>query len=433
MNILQLIEKKKLGGAFSQEEIGQIVSSYSGGSLPDYQMAALLMAIYFKGMTEKETLDLTQAMVQSGDSLDLSDIKGVRVDKHSTGGVGDTTSLILGPILAACGLVVAKMSGRGLGHTGGTLDKLDAIPGFSSDLSEEAFMDQANAIGLVIGGQSASLTPADKKMYALRDATGTVNSMPLIASSIMSKKIAIKNDILVLDVKAGEGAFMENKEAAEELAQLLVKIGQGAGRKVAALVTSMDQPLGQAIGNSLEVIEAIECLKGRGPKDLYDLVLALAQKALVLAGEEDPDQAKKRVEEALEKGLALDKFRDMVIYQGGDPACIGDYALLPSCAYSLEVKAPRSAFIKRLPALEIGEIARDLGAGRLSLEDELDLGAGLVLEKKQGDFVEKGQGLCRLYANDEDKLQLAQARFLEVLEFSDEAPKNQDLILSIVE
>ncbi len=428
MNVLDLIEKKKRGQHLDADEIQSLIKAYTEDEVKDYQMAAFLMAVYFQGMDSKETAALTKAMVESGDQIDLSSIKGVKVDKHSTGGVGDTTTLVLGPILAACGLSVAKMSGRGLGHTGGTLDKLESIPNLNVSLSIEDFIEATNKIGLAIAGQTANITPADKKLYALRDVTGTVDAIPLIASSIMSKKIAVDSDALVLDVKVGEGAFMSNLEEARKLAKVMVKLGHDFGRDTVAILTAMDQPLGKAIGNSLEVKEAIDTLKGEGPEDLTELSIRLATRLLELAKGIDAEEAKRQVLDVIHNGHALEKFKEFVANQGGDVSAINDTSKLPQAKLSLDVVSKSAGHLTQLPAREVGEIARDLGAGRLSLDDTLDLGAGVLLNKKLGDSVQEGEVLATLFGHDQGALEAGRDEFMKIIEISDHKLKVSPLI-----
>ncbi|SNX53188.1 pyrimidine-nucleoside phosphorylase [Thermoanaerobacterium sp. RBIITD] len=408
MRMYDLIMKKRNGGTLSKDEIDFIISSYTKDYLPDYQMSALLMAIYFKGMNPEETSNLTMAMAHSGDILDLSGISGIKVDKHSTGGVADTTTLVLAPLVAACGAPVAKMSGRGLGHTGGTIDKLESIPGMRIELSEREFIDNVNKHGIAIIGQTGNLTPADKKLYALRDVTATVDSIPLIASSIMSKKIASGADGIVLDVKLGRGAFMKDLESAKKLAKLMVDIGNSVGRKTVAHVTNMDEPLGLAIGNSLEVIEAIEVLKGHGSKDLLDVCMVLGSDMLTISGvAKDSDEAKRMLNDALTSGKALMKFREFLSSQGGDDRIVDDFSLLPQAKYVEAWTAGEDIYIKDLLALDLGLIAMKLGAGREKKEDTIDLSVGIMLGGKVGDIVKKGDPIATVYANDKEKLKWA--------------------------
>lgn len=403
MRMVDLIVKKQHGGELTKEEIRFIIEGYTRGTIPDYQMSAFAMAVYFQDMTNRERMELTMAMAESGDQIDLSAIAGIKVDKHSTGGVGDTTTLILGPLVAAAGVPVAKMSGRGLGHTGGTIDKLEAIPGFHVEISQEDFIDLVNRNKVAVVGQSGNLCPADKKLYALRDVTGTVDSLPLIASSIMSKKIAAGADAIVLDVKVGAGAFMKTEEDAWELAQAMVKIGNLAGRQTMAIISDMSQPLGKAVGNSLEVIEAIETLKGNGPEDLTELCLELGAQMVYLGKEAGSlEEARRILEEKLANGEALAKFKTFVEAQGGNPNVTDDYNLLPQAAYTHEVKAEQAGYVTEIIADHIGVAAMILGAGRATKESEIDLAAGLVVEKKVGDRVEAGETLAVLHASKED-------------------------------
>lgn len=398
--MVDVIEKKRNGEALTEKEIVFFVEGYTNGSIPDYQASAFLMAIYFKGMNDEEQAYLTMAMVESGDQIDLSAIEGRKVDKHSTGGVGDTTTLILVPLVAACGVPVAKMSGRGLGHTGGTLDKLEAIEGFHIELSEEEFVKQVNDLKLAVIGQSGNLTPADKKMYALRDVTATVDSIPLIASSIMSKKIAAGADAIVLDVKTGDGAFMKTEEEAIALAHSMVAIGNRVGRNTMAIISDMSQPLGNAIGNSLEVQEAIATLKGEGPKDLTELCLVLGSQMVVVGGKAKTlDEARTMLKAVIEDGSALELFGRLIEAQGGNAELIRNPELLPMAKYQIEVCAEQSGFITKMEADEIGMAAMLLGAGRATKEDAIDLAVGIVLKKKIGDAVQKGEPIAIIHAN----------------------------------
>ncbi len=403
MRMVDIIEKKRDGHELTTEEIRFFIEGYTNGTIPDYQVSSLAMAIYFQDMSDRERADLTMAMVESGDQIDLSAIDGVKVDKHSTGGVGDTTTLVLGPLVAATGVPVAKMSGRGLGHTGGTIDKLEAIEGFHVELTTEQFAKQVNDIKVAVIGQSGNLTPADKKLYALRDVTGTVSSIPLIASSIMSKKIAAGSDAIVLDVKTGDGAFMKTKEDSIKLAKAMVKIGNAVGRKTMAIISDMDQPLGAAIGNALEVKEAIETLQGNGPEDLTELCLTLGSQMVVVAGHATTlEEAREQLKEVIANGKALDVFKQFVKAQGGNPAVADDPSLLPQAKYKVEVPAKQAGFIGHIVADEIGTAAMLLGAGRATKESEIDLAVGLMLHKKVGDAVEEGDSLVTIYANRED-------------------------------
>ncbi|MFS0687958.1 pyrimidine-nucleoside phosphorylase [Sporosarcina sp. 179-K 8C2 HS] len=401
--MVDIIEKKRDGETLTKEEITFFINGYTDGSIPDYQASALLMAIYFEGMTAEEQGHLTMAMVESGDQIDLSAIEGLKVDKHSTGGVGDTTTLILAPLVAACGVPVAKMSGRGLGHTGGTLDKLEAIEGFHIELTEEQFVKQVNDLKVAVIGQSGNLTPADKNLYSLRDVTATVSSIPLIASSIMSKKIAAGADAIVLDVKTGDGAFMKTLEDAEALAHSMVAIGRQVGRNTMAVISDMSQPLGYAIGNALEVKEAIDTLKGEGPEDLTELCLVLGSK-MIVAGEkaETVEEARTMLEAVIKDGSALNLFAQLIEAQGGDARIVHDPTLLPSAKFQIEVPALTTGTISKMEADEIGVAAMLLGAGRATKDDEIDLAVGIVLKKKIGDTVTAGEPVAIIHANRED-------------------------------
>ncbi|AIW39338.1 pyrimidine-nucleoside phosphorylase [Bacillus velezensis] len=403
MRMVDLIVKKQNGKELTTEEIQFFVKGYTDGSIPDYQASALAMAIYFQDMTDQERADLTMAMVNSGETIDLSDIEGIKVDKHSTGGVGDTTTLVLAPLVAALGVPVAKMSGRGLGHTGGTIDKLEAIEGFHVELSKDEFIKLVNRDKVAVIGQSGNLTPADKKLYALRDVTGTVNSIPLIASSIMSKKIAAGADAIVLDVKTGAGAFMKTDEDAVNLAKAMVRIGNNVGRQTMAVISDMSQPLGFAIGNALEVQEAIDTLRGEGPEDLNELVLTLGSQMVVLAKKaESLEEARTMLQEVMKNGKALEKFKEFLSNQGGDASVVDDPSKLPQAAYKIDVPAKEAGVVSEIVADEIGVAAMLLGAGRATKEDEIDLAVGIMLRKKVGDNVEKGEPLVTLYANREN-------------------------------
>lgn len=403
MRMVDIIEKKRDGQELTTAEINFFIEGYTKGEIPDYQASALAMAIYFQDMNDRERADLTRAMVESGDTIDLSAIDGVKVDKHSTGGVGDTTTLVLAPLVASLGVPVAKMSGRGLGHTGGTIDKLESIAGFHVELTREQFIDLVNRDKVAVIGQSDNLTPADKKLYALRDVTGTVNSIPLIASSIMSKKIAAGADAIVLDVKTGDGAFMKTQEDAEELAHAMVRIGNHVGRKTIAIISDMSQPLGFAIGNALEVKEAIETLQGKGPKDLTELVLTLGSQMVILAGKaKTSEEAKEMLLDAIHNGKALAKFKEFLANQGGDASIVDDLTKLPQAKYKIELPAKQSGYISRMVADEIGVASMILGAGRATKEDVIDLAVGLVLHKKVGDKVEEGESILTIYSNCEN-------------------------------
>ncbi len=413
MRMYDLIIKKRSGGALSKEEIDYMIQGYTGGVIPDYQMAAMMMAVYFMGMNEAETLALTTAMAESGDMLDLSGIPGIKVDKHSTGGVGDKTSLALTPMVAACGVKVAKMSGRGLGHTGGTIDKLESFSGFSTDLTTKQFYQNVNDIGIAIMGQTRELAPADKKLYALRDVTATVDNMSLIASSIMSKKLAAGADAIVLDVKTGSGAFMKKREDACALAREMVKIGKNAGRNTMAVISDMDQPLGNAVGNALEVKEAIETLKGNGPADFKELCLTLGSLMLV-AGEkaENEKQAREKLLKVISDGSALNKMAQFVKAQGGDERMVYDPELLPKAEIAEPVLSPEEGFVERLACDEAGACSLILGGGRETKESVIDLSVGIVFEKKVGAYVKKGDVLAMLYAGDRERLEAARKRLL---------------------
>ncbi|MCY8002282.1 pyrimidine-nucleoside phosphorylase [Bacillus haynesii] len=403
MRMVDIITKKQNGEELTTEEIQFFIKGYTDGSIPDYQASALAMAIYFQDMTDRERADLTMAMVNSGETIDLSAIEGIKVDKHSTGGVGDTTTLVLAPLVAALDVPVAKMSGRGLGHTGGTIDKLEAIKGFHVELSKDEFIELVNRDKVAVIGQSGNLTPADKKLYALRDVTGTVNSIPLIASSIMSKKIAAGADAIVLDVKTGAGAFMKTDEDAVNLAKAMVRIGNNVGRQTMAVISDMSQPLGFAIGNALEVKEAIDTLKGEGPEDLTELVLTLGSQMVVLAKKaETLDEAREKLIDVIKNGKALQKFKDFLQNQGGDSSVADNPEKLPQAAYKIDVPAKEAGVVSEIVADQIGVAAMLLGAGRATKEDKIDLAVGIMLRKKVGDRVEKGEPLVTLYANREN-------------------------------
>ena len=420
MQMTELIARKRDGGELSAEEIRWMIRGYTDGAIPDYQMSAMCMAILLRGMTRQETLELTMAMMHSGEVLDLSPIRGVKADKHSTGGVGDKTSLVLCPMVAAAGLKVAKMSGRGLGHTGGTIDKLESFPGFTTAISEQQFFDNVNTVGLAIMGQTADLVPADRKLYALRDVTGTVPSIPLIVSSIMSKKLASGSDVIVLDVKCGDGAFMKTQEQAEELARGLTEIGRLAGRKCAAVITDMDQPLGMAVGNALEVKEALAVLRGQEKGDLLQLCLELGGLMLVEAGVcWSMQEAKLELLRTVEDGSALAKLAAMVEAQGGDPAAVYDPALLPQAPVTLEVPSDRGGYVSHIRAEQVGLVSMHLGGGRVTKESSIDLSVGVVLKKKLGDQVEPGESLGTIHASDEESAARAAALLRDCFRFSD--------------
>ena len=432
MRMYDLILKKKQGGELSTDEIRYMIEGFTEGSIPDYQMSAMTMAICFRGMTPRETVDLTLAMRDSGDVLDLSGIKGVKVDKHSTGGVGDKTSLALTPIIAALGVPVAKMSGRGLGHTGGTIDKLECFDGFTTALSEEQFAENVNTIGIAIAGQTANLAPADKKLYALRDVTATVDQMSLIASSIMSKKLAAGSDAILLDVTCGNGAFMKTVDQAIELAQKMVAIGTHNGRNVAALITDMDTPLGHNIGNSLEVIESMEVLKGRGPADLTEVCYQLAVNMLMLAGLGTEAECRAMAERVVADGSAFEKCKQMFAAQGGDISVLEDYSRFEKAKYAREVLAEETGYIYSHDTEKIGSASVLLGAGRLTKTDEIDFAAGITLHKKTGDWVEKGQSIATFYADDEALFENAEKTFKSGLVIKNEKPAEVPLVYARV-
>lgn len=403
MRMVDIIEKKRDGQILTKEEIEFFIEGYTNGDIPDYQASSLAMAIFFQDMNEEERAALTMAMVNSGDVIDLSKINGIKVDKHSTGGVGDTTTLVLAPLVAAVGVPVAKMSGRGLGHTGGTIDKLESIDGFHVEISEADFIKLVNEDQVAVIGQTGNLTPADKKLYALRDVTGTVNSIPLIASSIMSKKIAAGADAIVLDVKTGNGAFMKTLEDAEALAHAMVSIGNNVGRNTMAIISDMSQPLGRAIGNALELKEAIDTLNGQGPEDLTELVLTLGSQMVVLAERANTlEEARQLLNEAIENGSALDKFKTFLENQGGDASVVDSPELLPTAEYQIDYKAKSSGVVSELIANEIGVASMMLGAGRQTKEDDIDLSVGIVLNKKVGDKVNVGESLLTIHSNREN-------------------------------
>ena len=429
MRMYDIIKKKRDGFQLNKEEIEFFISGYTNGSIPDYQISALLMAIYFNKMNEEETLYLTRAMINTGDIVSLSNINGIKVDKHSTGGVGDSTTLILGPMVAACGVPFVKMSGRGLGHTGGTLDKLESIKGFKVDLNKEEFENNTNTIGIALCSQTANITPADKKLYALRDVTATVDNLSLIAGSIMSKKLAIESDGIVLDVKVGSGAFMKTLEGAKELANEMVQLGKNYGRETIAVITNMDQPLGNAIGNALEVKEAIETLRGNGPDDLFELCLVLGAKLLVMAKKTDTEEeAKDMLLEAVNSGEAYRKLLELVELQSGDITVIENTDLLPKAEHILEVKSIEEGYIRKIDAEEIGICALILGAGRETLDSQLDFGAGLILNKKVDDYVKVGDPLVYIHTNDLDKGEEVRKRILEIYKIGNKNPYRQVLV-----
>ena len=433
MRMVDMISKKRDGHALSSEEIKFIIDGYTKGEIPDYQMSSLAMAIYFQDMTDEERAALTMAMVESGDQIDLSNIEGIKVDKHSTGGVGDTTTLVLAPLVASLGIPVAKMSGRGLGHTGGTIDKLESVEGFHVEISEDEFIQLVNEAKIAVIGQTGNLTPADKKIYALRDVTGTVNSIPLIASSIMSKKIAAGADAIVLDVKTGKGAFMQTVEDAEALAHAMVKIGNQVGRQTMAIISDMNQPLGRAIGNALELKEAIDTLKGHGPEDLTELVLTLGAQMVVLAQKaETLEDARAQLQSVIDNGAAVEKFKTFLSNQGGDASVVDDPSKLPTAKYTFELPAKQSGVVSEMVANEIGIASMMLGAGRQTKEDDIDLAVGLVLHKKIGDEVNEGESLLTIYANQEDVAAVKQ-KLYENITISDSAEAPQLIYKMITE
>jgi len=433
MRMYDLIMKKRNGNELTTEEINFFVAGYTEGSIPDYQVSALLMAIYFQKMNKRETTNLTMAMVNSGETIDLSSIEGIKVDKHSTGGVGDTTTLILGPIVAAAGVPVAKMSGRGLGHTGGTIDKLESFDGFSVAMSIEKFVQNVNAVKIAIGAQTADLAPADKLLYALRDVTATVDNISLIAGSIMSKKIASGADAIVLDVKTGSGAFMKNEEDAFELAREMVDIGTNVGRNTIGVITDMDQPLGYAVGNALEVKEAIATLKGEGPKDLTELCLTLGAHMLVLGEKaKDAQQAREILKDIIKSGKGLQKLRELVIAQGGNPAYVDDLSRFEVPAIVEKVISNYEGYVKAIKADNIGIAALNLGAGRETKQSVIDLSVGIILHKKIGDFVKKGEAIATIYANNNEKQKISAKMVLDAYEIVREKIIAKPLIKGIV-
>lgn len=433
MRMVDLIVKKRNGGILKKEEIEALIENYVRGKIPDYQMSALCMAIYFQGMQTTETAHLTIAMARSGESVDLSSIQGIKVDKHSTGGVADTTTLILSPLVAAAGVPVAKMSGRGLGHTGGTIDKLESIPGLQTALPRDEFINQVNKIKVAIVGQSGNLVPADKKLYSLRDVTGTVPSLPLIASSIMSKKIAAGADKIVLDVKLGSGAFMKSKEEAFALARTMVRIGEEVGRETVAFITNMEQPLGTVIGNALEVEEAILTLQGKSRGPLRELCLYLGASMLVLANKvTEIDEGKMILEHLLDSGAALKKFGEMIQAQGGNRDVLKDFSLLPQASGQWEIKMPQKGFITSINAEALGIAAMTLGAGRENKNSSIDLSVGIKVHVRKGESVQKGQPLLTLFYNEQEKLAAALKIIPQALQFSSTPAETEPLIYGIV-
>ena len=433
MRMYDLIKKKRDGGILTDQEIAYMVSGYTAGQIPDYQMSAMMMAMYYQGLNEAETLSLTMEMAHSGELLDLSAIQGIKVDKHSTGGVGDKTSLALTPMVAACGVKVAKMSGRGLGHTGGTIDKLESFAGFHTDITTKQFIDQVNRIGIAIMGQTADLAPADKKLYALRDVTATVDQMSLIASSIMSKKLAAGADAIVLDIKTGSGAFMKEEADALALAREMVRIGSGAGRRMAAVITDMDQPLGFAVGNALEVKEAIETLNGNGPEDFLELCLTLGSHMLLAAGEANTiERARERLLEVIGNKAALHKLAEFIAAQGGDADMVYHPERLPKASLAEGVCADQDGYIAGIVCDEVGVCSLMLGGGRETKEDVIDLSVGIVFSKKKGDAVQRGETIATLYANDAKKLAAAKERLARAITISRELVAKTPLIKQVI-
>lgn len=433
MRMYDLIMKKRNGGTLSRDEIFFMIEGYTKGNIPDYQMSAMMMAIYFNGMNEKETAALTMAMAESGDQLDLSGIQGIKVDKHSTGGVGDKTSLALTPMVSACGVKIAKMSGRGLGHTGGTIDKLESFQGFSTSLSEEAFIDQVNRIGISIIGQTKNLAPADKKLYALRDVTATVDNMSLIASSIMSKKLAAGADAIVLDVKTGSGAFMKEEADAMLLAGEMMTIGKNAGRKMMAVISDMDQPLGNAVGNALEVKEAIETLKGHGPADFTELCMTLGSCMLMVAEiAENEQQAREMLKEAVDSGKALDKLAELVEAQGGDKRMVYETDLLPKASSITPLLSEKDGYVEKIQCDEVGICSLILGGGRETKESVIDLSVGIVLTKKVGSHVKAGEPLAYIHSNEEAKRLACEERLRKAFHIGDKVKREGAIIHQIL-
>lgn len=433
MRMSDLILKKRAGDELTTEEINWMISGYTNGEIPDYQMSAMLMAICFQDMSDRETRDLTLAMRDSGDVMDLSAIDGLKGDKHSTGGVGDKTSLVLCPMLAACGVKLAKVSGRGLGHTGGTIDKLESIPGFTVELSNERFFNTVNAVGFAIVGQTGDICPADKKLYSLRDVTGTVASPPLMVSSILSKKLAGNADVIVLDVKTGSGAFMHTQQEAAALAERMVKVGRAAGKQVVALVSDMDEPLGCAVGNALEVAEAVRTLRGEGPEDLTQLCLALGSEMLAAGGlAEGQEQAEQMLREAVSSGRAMEKFEQFVAAQGGDVAAVRDLSLLPTAPVQVTVAAEESGWLEHIDALGVGNICLSLGGGRTTKDSVIDLSVGLVLNKKVGERVQPGESLAVIHAADEASAKKAAEAFLVCCRIGEQRPEQTPFIKAVI-
>ena len=433
MNVVDIINKKRQGQVLSADELEYMVMGFTNGVIPDYQMSALLMAICLKGVTKEETVELTRIMRDSGDTVDLSGIKGIKVDKHSTGGVGDKTTLIVAPIAAACGVPIAKMSGRGLGFTGGTVDKMESITGFKTTMEQQDFMNAVNRAGIAVIGQTGQIAPADKKIYALRDVTATTENIGLITSSIMSKKLAAGSDAIVLDVKCGGGAFMKTQEDATELARWMVDIGKSSGKKMMAFITDMNQPLGNAVGNALEVQEAMDVLKGEGPEDITELAIELAG-GMIYLGEQAQsiEEGMKLAEDAVSEGKALNKFREFVRGQGGDDSIVDDYSLMAAAEYHVDVKAECDGFVSGLDALTIGLASQHAGAGREKKEDDIDMAAGIMLRRKVGDTVAAGDVLCTVYGNDKDKTAKAADEALKAYTISEGSGEKPELIKNII-
>lgn len=433
-DMVDIIVKKRDGGELSKEEIQYFVNGYSADEIPDYQAAALLMAIYLNKMNERETVELTQAMRFSGDTIDLSSIKGIKVDKHSTGGVGDKVTLVVAPIAASCGVPIAKMSGRGLGFTGGTVDKMESIPGFNTTLEPEEFVSQVNDIGIAVVGQSGHLTPADKKIYALRDVTGTIDNLSLISSSIMSKKLAAGSDKILLDVKCGEGAFMENEESAVKLATIMCKIGKAAGKTTIAAITDMSQPLGRAVGNAIEVIEAIETLKGNGPSDITELAEQLAGIMIYLGGRaKTAEEGVLLAKQSIHSGAALMKMKAFIEKQGGNPDVVEDYSLFPEAEFKADLVAETNGYVKKINARTVGLASQHTGAGRAKKEDKIDYASGIYIEKKIGDRVSAGDTLASIYGNSREKVDRALGEASEAFQIGNDRTEAPVLFKKIVE
>lgn len=434
MDMYEIIKKKRDGNKLSNEEIKYFIENYTNGNIPEYQASALLMAIFFKKMNKDETLNLTKAMLKSGDQIDLSSIDGIKVDKHSTGGVGDKTTLVLAPMVAACGLPVAKMSGRGLGHTGGTLDKLESIENFSINLTKEEFIKNVNNIKVAVAGQTANIAPADKKLYSLRDVTATVDNISLIASSIMSKKLASGSDAIVLDVKIGSGAFMKDLDSAFELAKEMVDIGNGMNKDTVAIISDMDEPLGYAIGNALEVKESIETLKGNGPEDLLELTLSLGSRLLLLGKKVETIEAgRELLQNVIDNGDAFNKFKEFIETQGGNIKQIENPELLPKAEKIVDFRAKETGYITEMNAEEIGRCALILGAGRKTIESKIDMSAGIVLNKKKFDKVKKSEVIASLHGNSDEKLNEAISRMEKIIKISKKNIDKKQLIYGMVD